>query len=361
VYCGFYSTSYDKGLADDYLTALQLETESVRHLRGGRAIKSVYIGGGTPTTLSEQQFDRLFHCIGGLVRPAQEIEVTVETNPGTVTPAKLAFLKQLGVTRLSIGVQSFSDELLHRLGRRHHAHEAVTAVRLAKKAGFDTVGIDLMYGIPGQTADEWKDTIDNALALSPEHLSLYSLSIDEGSRLASLVRSGRFTLPDDDVAAGMYETAKHRVQEEGFRQYELSNFSLPSHECRHNLHYWDRREYIGLGPSAWSFIGDRRWANIPDVRQYIDRLRRAEPVIHQQDVVNDQQAAAESLFLGLRRTAGVDLVRYTGRLGEAAVDVLGERISTLSACGLVEIVQGRLRLTDRGMLLSNEAMARLLP
>jgi oxygen-independent coproporphyrinogen-3 oxidase len=303
----------------------------------------------------------LFHLVHDRIRPAAGAEVTVETNPGTASPDLLSSLKELGVTRLSIGVQSFSDRLLSRLGRSHDAAAAVTAFRQARSAGFGSVGIDLIYGIPDQTAAEWDHTIDAALTLGPDHLSLYALSIDPGSRLDALVRKGSVAPPDDEATAAMFGAAQHRVQDAGYVQYELSNFAKPSHACRHNLHYWDRGEYLGLGPSAWSFIGDRRWSNIPDVREYIERMHSGRPVTGEEEILGPGQARSERLLLGFRRTDGLDLAALVSAHGRRTRFSLKRQIDELSRNGFVETREGRLRLTSRGMLVSNEIIARLLP
>jgi oxygen-independent coproporphyrinogen-3 oxidase len=361
-YCGFFSTQYDNVIVDEYLSALLLETGMHSRYLGEQTIGSIYIGGGTPTTLSSDQFSRLFAIINDYVHLTADAEITVEANPNTVTANSLFLLKRLGVTRLSIGVQSFSDEVLAHLGRVHSAGQAVAAVHAAREVGFGSIGIDLIFGVPGQTEEQWSKTLETAISLNPEHISAYSLSLDEGSQWYLDAKNGRGEPPDDDTSANMYATAMEFLRSRGYHQYEISNFCLPGYECRHNVNYWDRGEYLGLGPGAWSFIGNRRWANIADIDQYISCLKNGITVQdHDKDEsVNREQAAREKLFLGLRKTSGVDLADFGSLFGGGALDSVLSRIGDLERDGLVDIQKGSLVLTGRGMLHSNEVLSRII-
>jgi oxygen-independent coproporphyrinogen-3 oxidase len=360
-YCGFYSTQYDNATADQYLADLQIEIENRAALFERRTCSSIYIGGGTPTALSREQLSRLFTLINGRLRIGPDAEITIEANPNTVRSKNLSHLRTQGVTRLSLGVQSFSDELLLVLGRSHSALQAIAAIVEARDAGFDNIGIDLIFGIPGQTEQLWRKTLETAVSLRPEHIAAYSLSLDDGSRLAREVAAGKISLPNDDVVAGMYEMARENLRDAGYHQYEVSNFSLAGRQCRHNVNYWDRGEYLGLGPGAWSFIGNRRSANIADVAEYSKRLRLGIATVDQEEVVNRDQAAWETLMLGLRKTTGFDLGRYGMLAGQRSLEILQDRIRELVGAGLFRIENGRLGLTAKGALLSNEALIRILP
>lgn len=361
-YCGFYSTPYDSCIADDYLSALLLETVTHSRYLREHIFDCVYFGGGTPTTLSLDQFSRLFTIIRENVHMTAEAEVTVEANPHTVTANSLLQLRKLGVTRLSIGVQSFSDVVLALLGRVHSARQAIAAVHAARDAGFGNIGIDLIFGVPGQTEEQWNNTLQTAISLGPEHISAYSLSLDEGSQWYRDAKNGIGDQPDNDIGAIMYATAMERLTTHGYDQYEISNFCLPGCECRHNVNYWDRGDYLGLGPAAWSFIGDRRWANIADVGQYVSRLRSGITVQDHEKIeqVNRGQSALEKLFLGLRKASGVDLAAFGSLFGEGALGSLVSRIGGLERDGLVEIRKGSLVLTGRGKLLANEVLSRII-
>lgn len=347
-------------MAEGLITSIFEEREQRRPLWEEKLFSSIYIGGGTPTTLSVGQIERLLLGLRSGLR-SDDAEVSMEMNPGTANDAKLSLLRTLGVTRVSIGVQSFSDRLLTILGRQHTSADAVAAVRLAKAAGLPSVGIDLLYGIPGQSRDEWRATIDVALELRPDHLSFYALSLEQGSRFLVRAEEGDFALPDDECVAEMYEFARRCVLEAGYAQYELSNFALPSHACRHNQHYWNRGEYLGLGPSASSFVSRRRWTNVRSVGTYIDLLRQGRSVMADEELVTFMQAASERLFLGLRKTEGIDLKEYLEHYRSHDWPMFAEQIRLLSNAGLILNEDGRLRLSARGMLMSNEVMARLIP
>ena len=288
-----------------------------------------------------------------------DVEFTVEANPNTVTSEKLSLLLSQGVNRLSLGVQSFSDEILQTLGRLHSGEQAADAFKLARIAGFRNIGVDLIYGIPGQTATHWEETLGAVIALKPEHVSAYSLSLDDGSLFKREAEAGGFTMPDDEVIAAMYESAVEMLNNACYGQYEISNFSLPGYECRHNMNYWDRGEYLGLGPGAWSFISGTRSANISDTVEYSHRLSDGRSVIDAQETIGPVPSARETILLGLRTMKGLDLVRFKLEFGADLLGLLERNAVPLMDAGLLSLADGRLRLTDSGILLSNEALARL--
>ena len=359
-YCGFFSTRYDRSVADDYLDALEVEADRYADLFRKRSIGTLYIGGGTPTTLSSEQLSLLITMLERHVHLQQGAEITVEVNPATATQELMAHLRRLGATRISIGVQSFSDAILSALGRIHTAQEAARAFMLARETGFENVGMDLIYGVPHQTAAQWHQTLEKTLRLAPSHISTYCLSADSGSRLDEDVRSGAVALPGDDAAVSMYRSAVNMIEREGFHHYELSNFALPGFACRHNINYWERGEYLGLGAGASSFLGSSRFANIADIAAYCSRLFRGETAVDTREALTGDHASLEDLLLGLRMTAGVDLGRYEHRHGSARRERLLLRIEELLPHGLFLIENGRLRLTSRGMVLADEALCRIV-
>jgi len=358
-YCGFYSTTYTLQQADEYIASLRLEAESYQRAFDGRTFDSVYMGGGTPTALSSEQLKKLIVIVHEHFHISRDAECTVEANPNTVSDSQLALLREGGVNRLSLGVQSFSNDVLKTLGRLHTAEEAADAFTLARSAGFTNIGIDLIYGIPGQTAVQWNETLDRTIILKPEHVSAYSLSIDEGSRFMSEAEAGRFSLPGDEQGVAMYEHAVNDLGRAGYKRYEISNFSLAGFACRHNMNYWERGEYLGLGPGAWSFISGRRYHAIADVRDYSLRLKAGLSIIQDEEVANFRQAANETVMLGLRMAEGVDLARFGRDFGADTSRQLEMNAIPLQQAGLLEKTKGRLRLTGRGFLLANEALARL--
>lgn len=321
----------------------------------------MYIGGGTPTVLSREQWVSIFEIIDENFRLSGNVEFTVEANPNTIATDSIAFLREHGVNRVSIGVQSFSDRVLKTLGRVHTAAQAKEAFKTARKAGLENIGIDLIYGVPGQSQDDWASSVHQVLALEPEHISAYCLSLDEGSQFMCEAEAGRLALPDDDVAASMYEFALRALTGAGYRHYEISNFSLSGYECLHNMNYWERGEYLGLGPGAWSFIAGERYHAIADVHEYSRRLTAGLSIVEDVETAKNGRAAEETIMLGLRTAQGVDLRKYEQEFGPEASRRLEASIASLRDSGLVRVRDGRLMLTDRGVLLSNEAFTRLFP
>jgi len=359
LYCGFYSTLYSPQGADEFLSALNVEAGLCQKNISNRHIDSIYIGGGTPTVLSLVQLERLINIIK-LYFPFDDLaEFTVEVNPNTVTEKGLSFLLEQGVNRLSLGIQSFSDKALSALGRLHTVEQAEDAFRHARSAGFKNISIDLIYGIPGQTKAQWQETVDAAIALKPEHISAYSLSLDEGSQFMLLAKMKKFALPEDEVTAEMYERAVSILSRAGYQRYEVSNFSLPGFECRHNQNYWDRGEYLGLGPGASSFLAGKRYDNIADTSEYVRRLSRGLPAIENEETVGGDSAARETILLGLRTARGVDLARFQREHGTEFLKRLEKNIGSLEAAGLLLVMEVHLKLTDRGFLLSDAAITRL--
>lgn len=358
-YCGFYSTAYSSENADAFISGLKHEAALYRNDFRDRSFSSIYIGGGTPTVLSSEQFSLLVGTIREYFTIADGVEFTVEANPNTITHQKLSLMREQGVNRLSLGIQSFSDEVLQILGRLHTAEQAADAFRFARSAGFGNIGVDLIYGIPGQTAAHWEETLDSAIALKPEHISAYSLSLDEGSQFTQEAEAGEFALPDEEICAAMYERAVIKLNNTGYGRYEISNFSLPGYECRHNMHYWERGEYLGLGPGAWSFISGRRYANVADTAEYVQRLSSGRSPIDAQETVDPCSSARETVLLRLRTTKGLDLYKFGQEFGADLLRRLERNAVPLRDAGLLREKEGRLTLTERGILLSDEALARL--
>jgi len=322
-------------------------------------VKSIYIGGGTPTVISNHQLARVMEIVKSRFMFSESAEITLEANPNSVTAEQLDFIRERGINRLSIGVQSFSDRILHSLGRLHSSRQASESVILARKSGFTNINVDLIYGIPDQAMDDWTDTLKTAIAHRPEHISIYSLSLDEGSQFHRDAALGKITLPDEEIAVCMYQRAATVIAEAGFDRYEMSNYSLPGYECRHNVNYWERGDYLGLGPAAASFVSGTRYHSVSDIIEYCTRLRQGLPAIAYEEHLNADESAIESLMLGLRTTKGLDLTRYAEEYGTAAYRHLIQNTSPLMDQGFLEMQCGRLRFTERGILLSNQVFVRL--
>ncbi len=358
-YCGFYSTQYTPDGADDFVHALAIEAARYQAEFRNRHFHTIYLGGGTPTALSKNQICKVLDIVRNHFEISKNAEITVEANPNTITKDILDLLLERGANRLSIGVQSYSEEVLHKLGRLHTSAQAEHAFLLARSSGFKNIGMDLIYGIPGQTAAQWVDTLKTSIRCMPEHVSIYSLSLDEGSLFHELSKTANFEHPDDDSAAEMYEHAITAFSRAGYHRYEISNLSLPGFECRHNKNYWARGEYLGLGPGAWSFISHRRYRNIADAAEYARRLADGISPDAESEQPGPEQASQETIFLSLRTAEGLDLQRYQREYGPIFSRKLEENMAPLVAAGLLAVNKGKAILTKRGILLSNEALVRL--
>lgn len=323
-------------------------------VRGKTVVDTIYFGGGTPSLLSPEQLGRLIKAVDDWFSVSSDAELTVEMNPATVTAEKLAAYRGLGVNRASFGVQTFNDRDLKLLARGHDARDVRETFRLLREAGFGNVSFDLIAGLPGQSVEDWKRNLDEALAMGPEHLSLYLLEVHEGTPLAEQLRSGRRPMPDEDSAAEMYEMMLDRTAAAGYLQYEISNFAKPGFESRHNTKYWRLDPVYGFGVSAHSFDGYQRYANERDTDAYVKRIEESSTA----EVMRERiDAASEFIFLGLRFSEGIDLDAYRERFGVVLMVQYKDEISRLVEYGLLETSAGRIRLTRKGMLFSNEVFA----
>lgn len=358
-YCGFYSTPYSQQGSNIFIPALKTEALLYRSSFESRTFESVYIGGGTPTVLSLKELEQVLNISRRYFNIAGDAEYTVESNPNSLSADHLSLFRDHHVNRISLGVQSFDDNLLGFLGRSHTAEQAVNAFNLARTAGIENLSIDLIFGIPGQTAEQWQKDLDRVRSLAPDHVSVYSLSIDPGSRFGEQADRGGFELPDDESTAALYETACRELEQAGFEHYEISNFASPGFACRHNLNYWDRGEYLGIGPGAWSFIRNTRYRSVADVGEYGKRLLAGESAGEESERIDSGQAASEMVMLALRTSRGLDLEQYKRKFGAEAADRLMMRTEPMELSGLLKRDGRKIRLTRSGFLVSNEALNRL--
>jgi len=362
-YCDFVSGSYDAGKVNNYLVALKKEISGIPAVH---LLETVYIGGGTPSALSSNALSDLMNHVVNHFEFATDYEATIEANPGTLDREMLTALKTAGINRLSIGVQSFHNEELAVLGRIHSCDEAGQAATLARDAGFENVGIDLIYGIPGQTLDAWKSTLEQAVYLSPQHISTYELTVEEGTELAGVLkplqRGSALSLLEEEIIIEMYKYTIDYLTSSGYVHYEISNFARPEFLCRHNLNYWDRGEYCGAGLGAHSCIGNRRFYNTANVDEYVKTVSENRDAITESELINKEKALSEAIFLGLRKTAGINLKAVSKALKTDIESRYLNVIHGLQQAGLVDFdaETRHLRLTDKGILLSNEVFARFL-
>jgi oxygen-independent coproporphyrinogen-3 oxidase len=331
-------------------------------------VATLFLGGGTPTVLPVELLQTMLSaCLDAFVVEG-DTEITSEANPGTVSLEYLRALRNLGVNRLSLGAQSFEEQELAMLGRIHSADQVRLAVERARAAGFENLSLDLIYGLPNQTLTSWQRTLERALALTPQHLSLYCLTLEEETPLHTWVSHGRLPVPDPDLAADMYEAADERLAQAGYQQYEISNWSLPGYECAHNLTYWRNWPYLGLGAGAHSSSGGQRWWNVRPVQVYIEHITRGSPTrwpspgAEDGEVIDRSLEMGETMMLGLRLThEGVAEANFRQRFGVSLEQAYGDLIQKLDRSGLLTWRDGRLCLTRRGRLLGNQVFAQFLP
>ena len=362
-YCDFISAPADDSAAEmeDYTAALAAEilreAPPLRARWGDAA--TIYIGGGTPTALPVPLLTGLLsvlHEVAGT--PA---ECTVEANPGTVDEAYLVRLKDAGVNRLSIGVQSFDDRLLRGIGRIHTADEARAAFRAARAAGFRNISLDLMYGLPHQTLDDLKASVEEAIGLSPAHISVYGLIVEEGTPFAAAEAAGRLALPSEDAAEEMYDFLTEELPARGYRRYEISNFARAGFESRHNLGYWRSVPYLGVGAGAHGYADGVRWANESDTHAYISGIRADMSVRTPEDAERTRANAMEEYaFLALRTAEGIDEEDFRRTFGTAMDEVYADVIAKYTAQGLLRRSENHVALTEAGMKLGNEVFAAFL-
>jgi oxygen-independent coproporphyrinogen-3 oxidase len=332
---------------------------------------SLYLGGGTPSLIPSHQVDSLLRACGTHFALTPNAEISLEVNPGTITPETLIQLRACGVNRLSIGMQSAHANELHLFGRTHTVADVQTTVMYARQAGFDNISLDLIYGIPQQTPEHWKSSLDAALALNPEHLSLYSLSIEDATPLQHRIAQNRLPAPDPDRAADMYEMARTKLAAEGFEHYEISNWAKPGYACRHNVHVWRNLPYLGFGAGAHGYAAHTRYANVNHPADYITRInaspaQRPFPLsAAAQDIVQLDQhdVIGETLIMGLRLVQeGITLAAYAARFGHDLFARYGQEIEQLCAQDLLEYDHAaeRIRLTPRGHLLANRVFTEFI-
>lgn len=345
-YCPF-AVSTDIALQDRYTEALLAEVDA---RADGARVDSIFFGGGTPSRTSRENLIRIVDRLRECFAFDDDPEFSLEANPEDVTDDAIAFWRTLGVNRLSIGVQSFHDSELRPLGRVHGRAQALEAIRIATDSGIRT-SLDLILGLPRQTAASFQETIEIAINTGAGHVSLYMLDLEEGTALARQVEDGRADLPDDDLVASLYTSAIDWFAAAGLAQYEISNFARPGEECRHNLRYWRREEYLGFGIGAHSFIGDRRFANTRDIHRYIAGDR--EPVFA--EVLGEGEVRRETIFLGLRQASGINYDDVVRLCGEEGIQWMDRGLSD----GWLRRVGNQVAFTPSGFLLSNEYISQL--
>lgn len=374
-YCDFNTYAGIEHMMPAYVEALAAEIEQWGELLGRPAVTTLFLGGGTPSYLPAHDLDAVLTAVRRAFKVTPDAEATMEANPGDLLGDAPLSLARLGFNRLSVGVQSLDDGLLRLLGRRHTAQDVADAFRAVRLAGFDNVNLDLMYGLPLQSMAQWRETLGGVLAMKPEHLSLYCLTLEDGTPMEQQVRVGALPEPDADLAADMYLLAEELLAREEYRHYEISNWAREGLESRHNLTYWRNGPYLGVGPGAHSYLGRWRFHNLASPREYVRRMTEAAPVEGAPDALSEATIRripvvggvervdvslemAETMMMGLRLDEGVELATFEVRFGRSLDAAFGEQLAELTGLGLLERDDGVIRLTARGRLLGNEVFMR---
>lgn len=350
-YCGFYSEPVRNYAPEHLISAIIAEMSRFDSVR---AFQTVYIGGGSPSCLPRAQ---LLKLVGQITSRWPSIdEFTIEVNPGQVDKDILSQLRIAGINRLSIGAQSFNDAELDFLGRRHSVADISRAVGAAKEAGFENIGLDLIFAIPGSTLESWEYCLRSAINLGIQHLSAYSLTYEEKTPLERAVETGEVEPVDEETDRAMYETAIETLERAGLIQYEISNFARPGFECRHNLNYWANEPYIGVGPSAGSYWQNKRTLDVADVEKYIEAIEQGKDTIEESEFPNHLQIACETAVLNLRRRCGINLADFKSRTGFDAMELFAEPIDEYRKLGLIETADGRVFLSRKALPIADSVL-----
>ncbi len=357
-YCNFTSYANKENLIPSYIEAIGKEMAFYSEALGSALIKTIYLGGGTPSILEFEDIEKIIKDIQNYFVISDDYEATIEANPGTLNLIKLIQFKNLGLNRLSIGAQSFNDEHLKFLGRIHTASQIHYTIATARKAGFDNINLDLIFSIPNQSLEDWRNTLKRAVSLEPEHISTYSLSIEPDTPL--YMERDNLAFPSEDTDYAMFDLAINILEREGYKHYEISNFAIEGFECRNNLTYWENDEYIGIGCGAASYIGKSRYSNTKNIKEYINNWEegkgRSIPITPQRK----KEEIAETIFLGLRKTDGINISETNKRLGIDILRYFRKEIEEFIKFGLLSVRDQRLMLTKRGLFLADEVFERFV-
>ncbi|ELC8359982.1 oxygen-independent coproporphyrinogen III oxidase [Clostridium perfringens] len=359
LYCDFPSFASKDHLRKAYIEALNKEIISLREKHNNLEINTIFIGGGTPSVLEADELECLLKEVAKL-NIAKDIEYSMECNPGNLTEEKLEVMKKYGVNRISMGLQAKQDNLLKGLGRIHNYKTFKENFLLAKKVGFNNINVDLMFGLPNQRLNEWEETLREIISLEPAHISAYSLIIEEGTAFYNLYENDKLKLPTEEEERKMYHLAKKILEENGFNQYEISNYAKERKECRHNLAYWNMDNWIGVGSAAASYINGKRIKNISSVEEYINSINEKGEAV--EEIINNSKNdnIEEFMFMGLRKINGIDENEFKKRFSMNINDVYGEILNKYIDEGLLIRESGRIFLSEKGIEISNVIMADFL-
>jgi oxygen-independent coproporphyrinogen-3 oxidase len=359
-YCDFNKVFLKGQPVDEYIKAVDQEISMTLNQYPTGKLDTIFVGGGTPTSLNEQQLEQFCESINRNLPMSENIEFTFEANPGDLSKAKLQILKDAGVNRISLGVQTFNDELLKKIGRVHRAKDVFQSIENIKMLGFANISIDLIFSLPTQTLTDFKESLTEAFSLDITHYSAYSLIIEPKTVFYNLMQKGKLPTPGEDIEAAMYELLMEEMEQHGFKQYEISNFSKPGFESKHNLTYWNNDDYYGFGAGAHSYLNGQRRSNIGPVKKYIDYINNGTMPLFQEHQVTITEQMEEEMFLGLRKTAGVSILRFFDKFGDDPRQLFKNEIADLTKKGWLEVNQEHIYLSRTGRLLGNEVFQAFL-
>ena len=362
-YCDFLSGPASNQQIEEYVQALIEEIRYYKEFAKNYEVSTVFWGGGTPSLLTGEQMKALMEALGQTFFIRQNAEITMEANPGTVTVEKLLACQKAGINRISFGLQSVNNEELKMLGRIHTYEEFLESYEAARKAGFQNINVDLISAIPKQTVSSWEQTLQTIISLQPEHISAYSLIVEEGTTFAKLYGEGcklEHLLPMEEEERRMYERTEELLQEAGYHRYEISNYAKEGDECQHNLGYWERKEYLGLGLGASSLIEETRFHNTDEMEEYLRDANNPILLRREQEKLDRQEQMEEFVFLGLRKIRGIQEEKFAEMFGEDIWDCYGKNLERVIKEGLLEREEGVLRLTRKGIDVSNYVFYEIL-
>ncbi|TLS39426.1 radical SAM family heme chaperone HemW [Pseudalkalibacillus caeni] len=359
-YCDFNKVFMKGQPVEEYLDHMAVEMKNTVKKFPYDHIETIFIGGGTPTALSASQLDVLLESVNDTFHPGSHIEYTVEANPGSVDEEKLSVLKNAGVNRLSIGAQAFQNDLLKRLGRGHDEQEVVEIVKLAQRMGFDNLSLDLMFGLPDQTMDMFRESIERTIQLDIPHVSSYSLQVEKKTVFYNLFRKDQLPLPTQEEEADMFELLISKLEKAGLQQYEISNFARPGFESKHNMMYWKNEHYYGVGAGAHSYMNGVRRINAGPLKKYIQLVDENGFPYTEENELTTAEKMEEEMFMGLRMKKGVSVERFQEKFNIPLMTVFGSQIDQLHDKGLINLNKGNISLTEKGLFLGNEVFSEFL-
>lgn len=362
-YCDFLSGPSTAEMIENYVAALIKEIKAYKKMALSYMVTTIFFGGGTPSILSGTQMQKIINALREVFQVAEQAEISMEANPGTVTEENLKLYRMTGINRISFGLQTANNEELKILGRVHTYEQFLESFKMARQAGFNNINVDLISAIPNQTVESWEKSLYKVLELQPEHISAYSLIIEEGTPFAKWYGEGaerEGELPSEEVERAIYYHTEKILEEKGYYRYEISNYAKKGKECRHNLGYWERKEYLGLGLGASSLIDNQRFHNIEDLAHYIEYAGDLERLCCDREILSEQEQMEEFVFLGLRKMQGISKKEFEALFSKTLENCYGDNIEKMKQKKLIEESEGYLRLTKQGIDISNYVFAEIL-